>query len=303
MKPIAPMLAVPMTKANITDWNDWMMEEKYDGWRLVVTIPAHDPITAHTRLRKHSGGTKDQNDVTGMLPLDVMQGLHALRPRSGWIVLDGELLALLPDGRIGTSTDVPRKELGKRFVAFDVLMTEAGSCMMFSYAQRRNILESIVTGVSSKNVVLADARPCVDTDAVSKFCHAVWDKGGEGLILKNRNARYEAGKRREAFVKIKKLFTAVCRITGFEATRGTVLQRGQYAKVTLEVVTPADEHPQTLGHLTSVKTLDDAELAAFNKHSHAATHPALGQLLRIEYQDLAADGGLRHPRWDRWENE
>jgi hypothetical protein len=33
------------------------------------------------------------------------------------------------------------------------------------------------------------------------------------------------------------------------------------------------------------------------------THPAMGRLLRIEYQDIAADGGVRHPRWDRWEDE
>ena len=70
---------------------------------------------------------------------------------------------------------------------------------------------------------------------------------------------------------------------------------------------------ESLGHaVRSVKTLDDAELASFNKQAaniegtldHVLrAHPALGRLLRIEYQDIAADGGLRHPRWDRWEDE
>jgi ATP-dependent DNA ligase len=299
MKPTAPMLAVPMSKADIRDWNDWMMEEKFDGWRLVVTIPAHDPITAHTRLRKHAGGSKDQNDVTAMLPADIMQGLDALRPRSGWLVLDGELLAIRADGTIGTSTDVPRKDLAKRYVVFDVLMTQSGSSMMMPYAQRRNLLETLVHGVSSKNVVLADARPCVDSDTVAVFCHEVWDRGGEGLILKNRNARYEAGKRREAFVKIKKLFTAVIKVTGFEASRGTVLQRGQYATVVGTIVEAPEGHESLVGQETSVKTKDDAELAKFNARKGAD----VGRLLRIEYQDIAAEGGVRHPRWDRWENE
>lgn len=302
-KPIAPMLAVPMSKADIRDWNDWMMEEKFDGWRLVVTIPAEEPIHAHTRLRKHSSGEKDQNDVTGDLPVALLEGFDALRPRTGVLVLDGELLAIHPDGHVGTSTDVPRKNLAKRFVAFDVLMTSSGSSMMMPYAQRRNLLESLVFGVSSKGIVLADARPCVDSDAVAEFCHEVWDRGGEGLILKAKNARYEQGKRREAFVKIKKLHTAVARVTGFEATRGTVLNRGAYAKVTLEIV-EAPEHPSLVGHHTSVKTKNDEELAEFGRHAGTPeTHPALGRLLRIEYQDLAADGGVRHPRWDRWENE
>jgi ATP-dependent DNA ligase len=162
------------------------------------------------------------------------------------------------------------------------------------------------------SVHLADTFECCDADEVASYCREVWERGGEGLILKDKRARYEAGKRRASFVKLKKLFTAVCKITGFEASRGTVLNRGPFATVNLEVVTPAPEHPQTLGHATSVKTLDDDELEAFNKAAaniegtldHVLrTHPALGRLLRIEYQDIAADGGLRHPRWDRWEEE
>lgn len=310
---IKPMLAVPMSKADITNWNDYVAEEKYDGWRLVVNIPAHDPITAWTRERKHAGGgPKDQNNVTAMLPTSLLQELHGLRPRTGDIVLDGELLAIHPDGRVGTSTDVPRKELAKRYVVFDVLRTPAGSSMMFEYAKRRVILNALLCSDDREHVVAAEVRECIDTEHVSAFTHEVWNRGGEGLILKRKEARYDAGKRRDAFVKIKKLFGAVCRVTGFEATCGTVLNRGQFAKVTLEVVQPAPEHPQTLRHHTSVKTLDDVELGKFNAQAariegtldHVLrTHPALGRLLRIEYQDIAADGGLRHPRWDRWEDE
>jgi ATP-dependent DNA ligase len=304
IKPIAPMLAVPMAKADIRDWNDYVAEEKYDGWRLVVTIPADDPIVAHTRLRKHSSGSKDQNDVTGMLPVALLNELHSLRPRTGVLVLDGELLAVFPDGRIGTSTDVPRKELAKRYVVFDVLMTPAGSSMMFDYAKRRAILNALLCVVKDsdvrQHVVAAEVRDCIDTETVSAFTHEVWDRGGEGLILKRKDARYEAGKRREAFVKIKKLFTAVIKVTGFEATRGTVLNRGDYAKVCGVIVEAPKGHEALLGTETSVKTKNDEELAAFNKAKGAGT---LGRLLRIEYQDIAAEGGVRHPRWDRWENE
>lgn len=311
-KPIAPMLAVPMSKANILDWNDWMMEEKFDGWRLVVTIPASGNIVAHTRERKHAGGgPKDQNDATDLLTPDIMKGLDALRPRSGVLVLDGELIAILKDGRIGTSTDVPRKDLaGRRYTAFDVLMVREGSVMMQSYMQRRNILETLVSGVSSTGVVLSDARPCVDTETVSAFTHEVWDRAGEGLILKNRHARYEAGKRREAFVKIKKLFTAVIKVTGWEPTRGNVLNRGPFACVVGTIVEAPKGHEALVGRATSVKTKDDAELAAFanrqldaRKGGAYKQHPDIGRKLRIEYQDVAADGGVRHPRWDRWEEE
>lgn len=302
MKPIAPMLAVPMSKADIADWNDYVAEEKYDGWRLIVILPAHDPIQAFTRLRKHSSGQKDQNDVTGMLPVALLNELDALRPRTGWIVLDGELLAIRKDGTIGTSTDVPRKELAKRYVVFDVLTTPAGSSMMFPYSQRRTILEAIMLTPADalEHIVAAEVRECIDPDHVATFCHEVWDRGGEGLILKRKAARYESGKRREAFVKIKKLFTAVIKVTAFEATRGTVLNRGDYAKVCGVIVEAPEGHEALLGTETSVKTKNDEELAKFNKAKGAGT---IGRLLRIEYQDIAAEGGVRHPRWDRWENE
>jgi len=318
VKPIAPMLAVPMSKADIIDWNDWVMEEKFDGWRLVVTIDSLGNVTAHTRQRKHASGDKDQRDVTDMLPKHLRDHLSSgFAPSGLFTVLDGELLVRLPDGRVGTSTDVPRTDLKEHlfFTVFDVLMTSAGSCMMHPWALRRSILKNLfntvgggkqVTDVGS--VHLADTFECCDADEVASYCREVWERGGEGLILKDKRARYEQGKRRASFVKLKKLFTAVCKITGFEASRGNVLNRGPFATVVLEVVTPASEHPQTLGHCTSVKTLDDAELEKFNAAAHAVVsmkraHPALGRLLRIEYQDIAADGGLRHPRWDRWEDE
>lgn len=307
---IAPMLAVPMSKANILDWNDWMMEEKFDGHRLVVEITAAGDVTAHTRERKHAG-VSGKSQLTKDLPPHLVAEFKRFAPRGLSLVLDGELLATLPDGRVGTSTDVTRTDLQSslRFVAFDVLMTQSGSCMMLPYETRRGILEERFAAVGTHlHIVLADARECIDMDTVSAFTHQVWDRGGEGLILKNKRARYEAGKRREAFVKIKNLFTAVIKVTGFEATRGTVMNRGPFATVVGVIVEAPPEHQVLIGKTTSVKTKDDVELRRFQRAAGDTTnptheHPALGRLLRIEYNDVAADSGVRHPRWDRWEEE
>lgn len=287
-KAIAPMLASPMSKADINDWNDWMMEEKYDGHRLVV-VKDDASIVAYTRERKHAG-VSGKSQLTRDLPAHLVAEFKRL-PNGAY---DGELLAMLPDGTVGTSTDVPRTELQSslRFVAFDVLMTPAGSCMMQSYECRRALLTGMIKGWAFQHVVLAEARECVDSDAVATFCHEVWDRGGEGLILKRKAARYTMGKRSLDFIKIKKLLTLTGKIVGFEATRGTVMNRGAYASVVLDLED---------GRRTTVKTKNDAELAKFNRHTGSpATHPDLGRVLRIEYQDDAADGGVRHPRWDHW---
>lgn len=300
---IAPMLAAPMSKADVSNWNDWMMEEKFDGHRLVVQVTAHGEVTAYTRERKHVGAA-GKTQLTRDLPPHLIAGFRKLAPHTGELVLDGELLATMRDGRFGTSTDVTRTELQSTlsFVAFDVLTTSVGSCMMLTYTERRRLLESLFAGRLIANVIIAEVRECIDTDAVSAFTHEVWDRGGEGLILKNKKARYtegERGRRTCAFVKIKKLLTDVLTVVGFEATRGTVMNRGRFATVVLE---------NAKGERTSVKTKDDAELNAFEQAARLGwqpgmAHPALGRKLRIEYQDVAADGGYRHPRWDRWEDE
>jgi bifunctional non-homologous end joining protein LigD len=287
---IKPMLAVPMTKGNIVDWNDWAIEEKFDGHRLIVCVEKpqtlRDPglVQAWTRPRKHAGDVSGKSMATKSLPPHLVADLSRL-PAG---IYDGELLG----GE--TSTDVTRLDLQAtlRFVVFDVLMTRVGSCMMLSYDQRRAILEAYEFGGS---VSLAENCAVSCEEDVVAFVDLVWKRGGEGAILKRRGAHYQPGKRSPDFVKVKKLQTVVCTVVGFEATRGKVLNRGAFATVILR-----DDR----GNETSVKTKDDAELEAFNRQAREAPpHPALGRRLRIEFQDFTPKTGYRHPRWDRWEDE
>jgi bifunctional non-homologous end joining protein LigD len=298
---IKPMLAVPMTKGTINDWNDWAIEEKFDGHRLVVCVERDDEacaqrtirgvkVTAWTRPRKHAGDVSGKSMNTRPLPAHLVANLSRL-PAG---VYDGELLG----GE--TSTDVTRTDLAHtlRFVVFDVLQQDGQDVMTRSYDQRREILVSILHRAIG-NVSLASAKVVTCQADVTRFVDEVWSRGGEGAILKRRAAPYRPGKRSPDFIKVKKLLTTVCTVVGFEATRGKVLNRGAYATVVLR---------DDAGHETSVKTVDDAQLEEFNKQGAWAKnanvpHPAIGRKLRIEYQDIAADGGYRHPRWDRWEDE
>lgn len=295
--PFAPMLAVPLEKAEVTNWNDWSIEEKFDGVRLIVEVtgdledgqPSYITrgVYAWTRPRKHAG-SDGKTMASRQLPDHLMRAFAEL-PAG---VYDGELLAG------DTSTDVTRTDLQHelRFVVFDVLRLLDMNATRLTYTQRRALLQDMnAHGMFSGPLTLATSHPLTCQDDVSGFVNVVWKRGGEGAIIKRNNAPYAAGKRSPAFVKVKKLNTTVCTVVGFEATRGTVMNRGQYAKVLLEDVN---------GNRTSVKTKDDLELAKFNKHTGSpATHPALGRKLRIEYQDWTPRGGYRHPRWDRWEDE
>jgi ATP-dependent DNA ligase len=310
---IEPMLAKPMSKGNIVDWNDWAIEEKFDGHRLIVEVAPGVPPLAHTRPRKHAGDVSGKSMNTKELPAHLASAL-AMLPAG---VYDGELLG----GE--TSTDVTRTDLAHtlRFVVFDVLRLDRRgertpddqNTMRLSYDDRRSLLESIfepldadarrMFGQAIGPVSLAQNLALSCEADVTAFVKRIWDRGGEGAILKRRAARYQAGKRSPDFIKVKKCLTAVMTVVGFEATKGKVMNRGAFATVVLE---------DAAGNRTSVKTKDDGEIASFNKDWERVAssvagargrHPAIGRQLRIEYQDWTPKGGYRHPRWDRWEDE
>lgn len=304
---IRPMLAVPMHKGTITNWNEWAIERKYDGWRLIVDVSVEKKVQAWTRPRAHAGAAGKT-----MLEQELPLHLQVVLARLPVGTYDGELIA----GLGGTSSDVARLDRASslRFVVFDVLRQVTGSTMALPYDARRTWLQGAfdyldTMGWRSDHVILAPSHPLTCAEDVTTFVQAVWQEGGEGAILKRRAARYVEGKRSPDFIKVKKLQTTVCTVIGFEASRGEKVDRGPFAMVILE---------DANGQRTSVKTRNDEELEAFRRawdqrddparlHPGGVRtpgcHPAIGRKLRIEFQDFTPKAGYRHPRWDRWEDE
>lgn len=321
---IKPMLAMSMDKVTIGDWNDWAVEQKFDGWRVVVEVSSFD-VVGWTRPRRRANGDKTMEmlqlpDVApGQFPAHLKSAMQSM-PNGTY---DGELLG----GR--TSTDVGRRDLQSslRFVVFDILRHGKVEVMTSPYSGRRALLEDIFRqfGVWGPNhpdtpkrclpsVVLAESIHVTSAEDVKRVFDHVRAEKGEGVMLKRKASLYQPGKRSRDLVKVKALHTAVCTVVGFEATRGKIMKRGPFATVVLE---------DANGNRTSVKTKDDAELEAFNRQwrdcvganvpgLHRAEppydpalgqHPSIGRKLRIEFQDFTPDQGYRHPRWDRWEEE
>ncbi len=317
---IKPMLAMGRDKVTITNWNDWAIEQKFDGWRIIAEVTADGRVRAYTRPRRRADGGKTMELVqlpdlsAGHLPLYLATAFGHL-PAG---IYDGELLG----GK--TSTDVGSRKYqdALRFVVFDVLAHGTADLTTCPYFGRRKVLEDTFRGLNvAPTLTLAQSVNVTCEDDVKKLFEHVRNEGGEGLMAKRKNATYQPGKRSRDLVKLKNLEVVVCTVIGFEASRGTVLKRGQFATVILE---------DANGNPTSVKTVDDEELAAFNaqatpawertrrpldtskyakkiaakfRHAVTGTHPAIGRELRIEFQDFTPTAGYRHPRWDRWETE
>lgn len=285
---------------NLKD-GEWVAEEKIDGHRLIVEVPARGtaPIAAWSR-----------DGIIRLLPNHLYGALRAL-PQG---IYDGELF--VPGKRsFGVTELINGPDLA--FVVFDVLELLGVSTACQSYDERRAYLAELLTrgilDTTEGPLRLSAARSVSTAGAVLDAFDRVLAKDGEGLILKRRASRYFSGKRpKGAWMKIKALRSAVLTVTGFKKSSGLIQDRGPYARVLLR----DDE-----GVETSVKTLNDRELARFAADAPRdktasddpfelawyapalPSHPAIGRKLRIEYHEKTNDGQYREPRWDRWEED
>lgn len=272
---ISPMLASPMPSDLQITPDRYVAEEKYDGHRLIVRVGGavqHDLFATGNAVRAWS-----RDGLSRVLPRHILDSLAQLPV----CVLDGELL--VPGKRSYGVTELANaNELV--YVAFDILEALGEPTRALAYKHRRLILENIFGHPSLSDlaaVQLSWSKPIESLVDIQQLCADVWNRDGEGLILKDCNSLYLPGKRpKNVWIKIKQLQSAVLTITGYEY--GLL---GPYAKVTLE-----DE--------TGIKLTVKIRNNAIRNQCAANPGSYIGRQLRIEYQERTPDGSYRHPRWD-----
>lgn len=261
---ISPMLASPMPKDGI-NYSEWAVEEKFDGHRLVVCV--HDKgVIAWSRY-----------GLTRSLPPHIRES--ALKLPIG--IYDGELL--VPGDRSYGVTELTKSDK-LVYVMFDMMVVGTSNIMNFNYVERRHLL-TVSASENLPSLQLAESRIAHSKAELTAMTAEVWTRGGEGLILKKLSSVYQSGKRSKEVIKIKAVQSAVLTIVGYRAAK-----MGPQSTVVLR-----DDQ----GNETTVKTLNNKELARVNKDPQAF----IGRKLRIEFQERTPDGNYRHPRWDRFENE
>lgn len=199
-RPLRPMLASSagsVTAALARD-DAVVLEYKLDG----IRIQAHRD--ADGRVAVYSRGL---DDLTARLP-EIVEAVHTLR--GGALVLDGETLALRPDGRphpfqvtasrTGSSRDVAAlratSELSPFF--FDLLHRDGEDLLDLPYEQRFAALAELVPEAwRVPRLVPADAG-----EAEGFLAEAI-AAGHEGVVVKSLSSPYLAGRRGAGWVKVK----------------------------------------------------------------------------------------------------
>jgi len=190
------MLAVPATDLPPDDAL-WAYEMKWDGMRALVGIEAGD-VWATSRAG---------NDATARFPelaglADALGELDAL--------LDGEIVALDPAGVPRFERLQPRMQAGSAaairrgvaeqpvvYMVFDVLWLDGHSTCALPYTDRRVVLERL--GLAGP----AWQTPPTAYGGGARVLETAEQLGLEGVVAKRRDSTYLAGKRADAWRKVK----------------------------------------------------------------------------------------------------
>jgi bifunctional non-homologous end joining protein LigD len=294
---LLPMLAELRDGAPFGDAG-WMWEPKLDGYRVVAFIDDKD-----VKLRSRRG-----LDLTASFPkLAAELALQAVKG----LVLDGEVAAFGADGRPSFAALQERVQLKTEreiaqadratpvvFFCFDLLHFAGFDVRASPYTDRRRWLEQCL--LPSPHVQLVHAEE--DGEELYKAALA---SGFEGVIAKRKDSRYEAGKRSQAWLKIKPVKSAEFVVGGITTGKGS---RAPLGALLLGYWDNGKLH--YCGHVGS--GFDDKSLAAVKTRAEKlkaearpfAEEPELHSpttwlkpelVAEVEFQQWTPDGMLRAP--------
>ena len=213
----APMLAT--LAGEVPEGRGWLFEVKWDGYRAVATMRGGE-----VELRSRNG-----NSLTGRFPPADSALARAVRTND--CVLDGEVVAIGPDGR-ATFSAMQQGKQGTNYVyvAFDLLEVEGEPLTGLPLTTRRERLCELLD-TRRGGVQLSDAFE--DGHALYE---AAKQQRYEGIIAKRADSPYEPGRRSRAWLKIKTHGRQEFVIAGY--TKGQGRRTGRFGSLVLAVAEP-----------------------------------------------------------------
>ncbi|WBB59727.1 non-homologous end-joining DNA ligase [Streptomyces sp. WMMC500] len=215
---VTPMLAVSGSLPTAAADPSWAYELKWDGIRAVAYAPGDGSLTLLTR---------NDNDVTARYPELTPLG-EALAAAGHACVLDGEIVALAPDGRPSFGALQRRMNLTRGaviarlaaevpvdYMAFDVLHLDGGPTLRLPYRERRALLAELrVEGAHWRTPPHWEGHGSEASEMTRRY-------GLEGLLAKRLSSPYLPGRRSDLWLKIKNVRTQEVVVGGWTEGAGS----------------------------------------------------------------------------------
>ena len=269
----------------------WMHEIKFDGYR----------IGCHVRGDRVTLTSRNGKDWTGAFP-EIVEAARALKTRE--VLLDGEIAAVLPDGR--TSFQAMQQRGGPRativYFVFDLLHVDDERIARLPLRQRKTRLRKLIGGGQKGRIRYSEH---VDGSGAQILQHAC-KLGLEGIISKRGDLPAMPG-RSDAWLKIKCTRRQEFVIGGFTEPKGMregigALLLGHYADGQLVFSGRVGT-----GFSHRVATELRATLDAIGQDASPFSTPPSGPLKKtarwvrpklvceVAFTEWTDDGQLRHP--------
>ena len=184
---IPPQLATLADRAPASD--EWVHELKYDGYRLLCRVKNEAAKLV----------TRNGNDWTTKLHR-IAEAAAALPVKNAW--LDGEVVALMPDGTISFQAlqkafDM-RSETNLVYYAFDLLYLDGYDVRQCTLLDRKRSLAAMMPSDASGLIRYSDHITGRGETVFVEACR----QGMEGIVSKRADAAYLGGRNRN-WIKVK----------------------------------------------------------------------------------------------------
>lgn len=294
---IKPMLAAvtpDSKKPKITYENGYHLEAKHDGMRAIIS-KVDNEIKVYSRAGKeYAANVPHLVEQLSYLPDNtILDG--ELMVSSKTVEYPNGVVVPVPDFNMtmrimGSDPEVSvekQSQIKVNFYVFDILMYDGEDVQDKTYLERQEIMRSAV--VPSDNVMVSDPWGEWDEDDLKKLM----DAGIEGAILKNKDSKYIAGKRRSnTWYKIKVTETADVVVVGFtDANEGkTGKWLGKIGAIRYGVYDNGE-----LKEIGQCSGMTDAERDRWTSLRDSDSYH--GRVIEIKYNDLVGGGTPRHPQY------
>ena len=236
--PIRPTLAerLPKSEDIIKKIGKCAVEAKYDGFRFQI----------HKDKEKVMLYSRQSENITDMFP-EIIEGVKK-QVKAEKAILEGEALAVNEETgnyypfqvTITRKRKYGVKELSKelplKLFLFDLMFLDGKNLMPLPFKERREKLEGLLK--KGETVKLTQTIVTEDPEELEDFFEKSIEQGLEGIIAKDLKAKYIAGARKFAWIKLKRSYkgelqdTVDLTIIGYYKGKGKRTQFGLGALLT-----------------------------------------------------------------------
>ena len=184
---------------------DWLHEQKFDGYRILAELDGGKVRLLSRRFKDWTAAFPEIAEAVAALPVSRA-------------VLDGEVAAVLPDGRTSFQALQNRNSASVAYFAFDLLAEGDEDLAQLPLEQRKARLSALVARIRRRAGAIRYSDHVVGGGRA--FFAVACERGLEGIISKRRDRPYLPG-RGTAWVKTKCLQRQELVIGGFTDPEGS----------------------------------------------------------------------------------